>query len=71
VHRDAGGKAMTDPVLQADLVALARLKPEVERLAGEVAHGGPGEIPVGASVEGAAAPSLPLPRKCPPGHSRQ
>jgi hypothetical protein len=49
---------MTDPVLQADLIALGRLKPEVERLAGEVAHGVPGEIPFGAGVEGAAVPSL-------------
>jgi hypothetical protein len=49
---------MTDPALQADLVALGRLKLDIERLAGEVAHGVPGEIAIGAAMGGVAVPSL-------------
>jgi hypothetical protein len=49
---------VTDQVLQADLDALGRLKPQVEELAGEVKAGVPGEIPAGGTVDAGAAPSL-------------
>lgn len=49
---------MADQVLQADLDALARLKPDLELLAGEVKADVPGMIPAGGTVEAEAVPSL-------------
>lgn len=49
---------MTDQVLQADLDALARLKPQVQTLVWEVTQGLPNEIPGGGTVEVGAVPSL-------------
>lgn len=49
---------MTGQVLRADLDALARLKPDIDRLAGEVSQGVPGLIMMGGVVDPGAVPSL-------------
>ncbi len=49
---------MTDPVLQADLEALGRLKPQVQTLVWQVTQGLPHEIPGGGTVDAGAVPSL-------------
>jgi hypothetical protein len=52
------GKGVTGQVLRADLDALARLKPDIDRLAGEVSQGVPGLIMMGGVVDAGAVPSL-------------
>lgn len=49
---------MTDPVLQADLEALGRLKPQMQTLVWQVTQGLPHEIPSGGAVDAGAVPSL-------------
>lgn len=49
---------MTDPVLQADLEAVGRLKPQVQTLVWQVTQGLPHEIPSGGTVDAGAVPSL-------------
>ncbi|WP_205877581.1 hypothetical protein [Mycobacterium camsae] len=49
---------MTDPVLQADLDALGRLKPQLQTLVWQVTQGLPHEIPAAGTVDAGAVPSL-------------
>ncbi|AYE95834.1 hypothetical protein C0J29_14490 [Mycobacterium paragordonae] len=49
---------MTDPVLEADLDALGRLKPQLQTLVWRVTQGLPHEIPAAGTVDAGAAPSL-------------
>lgn len=50
--------AVTDPVLQADLEALGRLKPQPQTLVWQVTQGLLHEIPAGGSVDAGAVPPL-------------
>lgn len=49
---------MTEQILQADLEALGRLKPQLQTLVWEVTQGVPHEIPSGGTVDAGAVPSL-------------
>ncbi|OBK21240.1 hypothetical protein A5634_10535 [Mycobacterium asiaticum] len=49
---------MTDQVLQADLDALGRLRPQISALVWQVTQGLPHEIPAGGTVDADAVPSL-------------
>jgi hypothetical protein len=49
---------VTEQVLQADLDALGRLRPQLQTLVWEVTQGVPNEIPSGGTVDAGAVPSL-------------